>query len=161
MLSLTRKTDYALVALAHLAEPHVTEASPASARQIADEYHLPTQVLAKVLKDLQRAGIIGSTRGAHGGYFLSLPPKAVSIAAVTEALEGPARLTPCCGDEAKPCDACDTHPVCPVTDRVQRLNTAIQRLLNQVTLQHLLTDELPPLLAQLTVDSRAVRSETL
>jgi Rrf2 family protein len=160
MLSLTRKTDYALVALARLAEADVSEANPASARQIAAEYHLPMQVLVKVLKELQRAGIIGSTRGAHGGYFLRQSPKAVSIATVTEAMEGTAKLTPCCDDEAGPCDACDTHAVCPVTDRVRRLNEAIQRLFKQVTLHHLLTDELPPVLEQLTWRGRAMTSET-
>jgi len=160
MLSLTRKTDYALVALARLAEPDVSEASPASARQIAGEYHLPMQVLVKVLKDLQRVGIIGSTRGAHGGYFLRQPPKAVSIAAVTEAMEGSARLTYCSGDESKPCDVCATEPVCPITHRVRRLNGAIQRLRNQGTLHHLLTDELPPVLEQLTLRPRAVESGT-
>lgn len=67
MLSFSRKTDYALIALAHLAgRPDVTS----SAREIAVNYHLPVSLLMKILKALHHYGIVRSVRGVKGGYQL-------------------------------------------------------------------------------------------
>jgi len=151
MLTLTRKTDYALVALAHLAEIGGGESRPVSARVIADQYALPIQVLVKVLKDLHRARIVGSTRGAHGGYYLDRPAENVTIADVADALEGRVRLTPCCEDnDAKACAACATQPVCPISGRVRLINDTVRSLFRRITLRDLLSEELSETLAIMT-----------
>lgn len=143
MLTLTRKTDYALVALATMADVGANEDQPLSARQIAEKYGMPLQVLVKVLKDLQKADIVGSTRGAHGGYYLLHRPEAVSLADVSEALEGRVRLTPCCGENTGDmCAGCGMTKQCPISGRVKALNDKILGLFNQVTLADLLEDSI-------------------
>ena len=70
--SLTRKSDYALLALSRL-DLEGPDASPVSARHIADAYDLPLPIMMNVLKDLAGAGLVNSKRGATGGYYLSRP----------------------------------------------------------------------------------------
>lgn len=72
MLKLTKRTEYGLIALVHLAE-HTGRVI--SAREIGEQYPVPRRLLAEVLKDLQHASLIDSQRGAHGGYSLAHPPR--------------------------------------------------------------------------------------
>ena len=140
MLSLTRKTDYALVALARLAQQQQGGGAALSARCIADEYGLPRQLLMSLLKSLHRAGLVESTRGLRGGYELARPAGRITIADVIEAIEGPARLTPCCADEppGAACSACTVMERCPVTGAIRELNGQIADFLRSVTVDTLL-----------------------
>ena len=66
MFQLSKKADYGLIALKHLAQ-HSEES--VSARQIADHYHIPAELLAKVLQKLVRKGLLVSQQGINGGYL--------------------------------------------------------------------------------------------
>src|SRR5690606_10453865 len=79
MLSLTRKTEYALIALFHLARE---SERVCTAREISARYHLPPALLMNVLKCLASGDLLLSTRGAKGGYRLALPPEAISLSAI-------------------------------------------------------------------------------
>ena len=83
MLRLSKKADYALMAMKHLAAdaPHGT----ASAREIAEHYDIPLELLAKVLQQLTRRGFLVSQMGIHGGYHLARPTSAISVADVIQA----------------------------------------------------------------------------
>jgi len=144
MLSLTRKTDYGLVALAGLAR-----AAPAklSAREIAEQFGVPLPLLMNILTELARHGIVESTRGTKGGYRLARSPEEISLTQLIEALEGPVRLTVCChGDEVAP-EArmdpaeCDLEESCPIKAPVRKVQLILQRFLDEVTLAHILCDE--------------------
>lgn len=143
MLSLTRKTDYALVALARLASQKAAGGSALSARCIADEYGLPRQLLMSLLKSLHRAGLVESTRGVRGGYDLARPSHRISVAEVVEAIEGPARLTPCCADEepGEACTMCAITEKCPITGAIRELNGQIAEYLRTVTIDTLMKME--------------------
>jgi Rrf2 family protein len=142
MFTLSRTTDYALVALARLAQQHVDNGEPMSARQLSDEYGLPLQSLMTILKQLHRAGILNSRQGVHGGYLLAAPPKAIRLVDVVEAIEGPAKMTLCCEeDEEDACTACRVMVKCPITVPIRRLNDRINALLEQVTLADLMESE--------------------
>ncbi len=143
MLSLTRKTDYALVALAHLARRKAQGGPSLSARCIADEYDLPRQLLMSLMKSLHRAGLVESKRGVRGGYDLSRPANRISVAQVVEAIEGPARLTPCCADEepGELCTMCAITEKCPITGAIRELNGRIADYLRNVTLDTLMKME--------------------
>src|SRR5438876_10320240 len=82
MLSFSRKTDYALIALAHLAG----RGGVASAREIAETYRLSTSLVMKILKRLQHKGIVRSVRGANGGYQLGLDLHSLSLYDLIETL---------------------------------------------------------------------------
>src|SRR5687767_2571346 len=92
MFRLSKKADYGLIALKHLAQ-HSDESI--SAREIALHYRIPGELLAKVLQRLARKGLLVSQQGTNGGYVLARDPAAISIVDVVEALEGPISMTPC------------------------------------------------------------------
>jgi Rrf2 family protein len=97
MLCLTRKTDYALIALSHLCE---RPGSIVSAREIAAAYDLPGALLMNILKTLQKRGILESIRGVRGGYRLVADLGRVSLYRFIESLEG--KVEPGCDHEGEP-----------------------------------------------------------
>jgi len=140
MIAFTRKTDYALLALAALADAASRPSpSPLSARQIAATYRLSHPLVMNVLKDLLHGGIVESTRGAKGGYALVRDPAGITVQEVLVAIEGQPALAACCGDEAVT-DAidCEVSLRCPITHAVQRLNERIQSFLGEITLADLI-----------------------
>ena len=153
--SLSRKTDYALVALGRLAEEAAGAQRPLSARQIAEQYNLPLPLLMNILKDLHRSEIVCSRRGAAGGYMLCChDPAEVSILQVIEALEGPVKVALCCDDEPaegrEPCSACRVMPLCPNVTPMQRLNDKVRDFLSKITLRDLIDSGRPAAQVHLT-----------
>ncbi|MAE66355.1 MAG: hypothetical protein CMJ18_18960 [Phycisphaeraceae bacterium] len=141
MLSFTRKTDYALVALAYLASDSGGAApAPMSVRQIADRFSLPVPQLMNVFKDLQRAGLVTSSRGVRGGYSLARAPEQIRMDEVVEATEGPVRLMICCDGEQEdqPCQGCQVLDQCPVSDSIQLVNQRIADYLGEISIRDLL-----------------------
>lgn len=133
MLSLTKKTGYALIAMTHLAK--VTDDRCVSAREIAEQFGVPTSLLMNVLKELAAAGYIESTRGAHGGYRLARRPADVSLADLVTALEGPIRFAECIRDDARADDGtCRLMADCPIADPVHRVQRRLHDFLKEVTL---------------------------
>ncbi|MEE9211972.1 MAG: Rrf2 family transcriptional regulator [Phycisphaeraceae bacterium] len=142
MLGLSRKTDYALVALARLAEQTRAQGGTVSARRIAEAYALPLPLIMSVLKRLHHAGIVASTRGPQGGYSLVQRPDQLTIARVVDAIEGPVQIALCCQeDEDDTCLACQLMNHCPITDAIRRLNQRVIAFLDQVTLEDLLKSD--------------------
>ena len=92
MLTLTKKTEYALIAACHLAN---VGQEVVSARDMAETYGVRLPLLMNVLKKLNQHGILRSVRGARGGYALAVGPKQVSLSRLIEAVEGPPRLVKC------------------------------------------------------------------
>ncbi len=137
MLSFTRKTDYALVALAYLAENDPAGNAPLSARQLADVLGIPAGLLMNLMKDLHRAGLVRSKRGVDGGYCLAGPAESISLVDVIEAIEGPVRMALCC--DAGGGDDCMLVSRCPITQSIRRLNLRVLNLLGRVTLADLVT----------------------
>jgi len=135
MLSLTRKSDYALVAMVSLAQ-QAPEA--ASARELAAQLRLPLAALRNILKDLTRRGLLESTQGASGGYRLSRPAYEITLADIIRAIEGPVRLTSCCEADSSPgSDACRREDSCRIKATVQGLNQKISAFLGDVKLSEL------------------------
>ncbi|RMH30580.1 MAG: Rrf2 family transcriptional regulator [Planctomycetota bacterium] len=135
MLALTRKTDYALVAMVALAE---AGAAPRSARDLADALRLPAAALRNILKDLARAGLLESTQGASGGYRLAQPAREVALVSIVRAIEGPVRLTPCCSDQTAPGeDGCRREDACRIKAVVRGLNDRLAGFFAETTLADL------------------------
>lgn len=105
MLTITKKTDYALIALAHLAE---RPGRVSSAREIAAGYGLPLPLLMNILKNLHHHGLLHSTRGVKGGYQIKADLEAVSICDLIEIMECSGRGGDCgCGCHAPPAGAAE------------------------------------------------------
>src|ERR1700683_539775 len=101
MLRLTKKADYGLMALKFLAE-HPDQTS-LSAKDIAEAYHIPPQLLAKILQRLAKVGILRSHAGMNGGYSLLKDAHEISAFEVIRAIDGPLFITSC-GTSDTSCD---------------------------------------------------------
>lgn len=154
VLGLTRKTDYALVAIARLAEQRQEAGEPLSCRVIADQYGLPLSLLMNVMKDLQRVGLVESSRGARGGYLLARDLGRINLLDVVEAMEGAVKLTPCCQVQEAEAAAhegrtdCSMQPICPMMEPIRRLNDRFIDFLRQISLADLMESKVDVTLSQ-------------
>ena len=104
----TRRTDYAIRSLIHLAS---TGDQLVAAASIGDAMELPTGFLQQVLRELQRAGLVTSRPGPTGGFALARPAEEISVLQIVEAMEGPLRSSEC-ALRGGPChwnDVCALH----------------------------------------------------
>jgi len=131
MLRLSKKTDYALMAMKHLASDPRHRA--ASAREIAETYDIPVELMAKVLTRLVRSGLLTSHQGIHGGYELARPPAATSVAAVIEAIDGPLTMTACTPGDHR----CDQFSKCTVRDPLHRIRGRIAAILAECSISEI------------------------
>ncbi len=140
MLALTKKTDYALIALSHLAR---ADDAPVSARQIAEEYSVPQPLLMNVLKRLARRELIRSVRGAKGGYRLAVPPDKLTLAMLIEAMEGPIGLVQCALERPlrNGRAVCRVGENCPIREPARKVHMKLQDFLHQVTLADMLEED--------------------
>lgn len=154
MLRISRLTDYATVLLATLAgDPQRVQ----TAASLAEQTRIAAPTVSKLLKQLQRAGLVTSTRGLHGGYQLARPAAQISAAAILDALEGPVALTDCSVGHGQ----CEIEATCRVGRVWQRLNLAIVRALYDVSLAQLAGLDAPPArLATLEREMKAAAART-
>ena len=160
LLKLTKRTEYGLIALVHLADqatftPEGEEVPVVSARAIGDQFPVPRRLLAEALKQLQQDGLVNSTRGAQGGYRLSRAATEISLGEVISSLEGEPSLTSCAGlGAAGTNNTCDVEPVCPIRSPLARLRTGIWTLFEGITLQSLTDRAVDPtsLFAGVSID---------
>src|SRR2546428_14192904 len=101
MLRLSKKTDYALMAMKHLALR--SDRGSSSAREIAEQYDIPIELLAKVLQRLVRRGLFAFHQGTHGGHQLARVPAQISVVDVIQAIERPVTVNACTADDRR-CD---------------------------------------------------------
>jgi Rrf2 family protein len=128
MLRLSKKADYALMAMKHLAQSSST--SSTSAREIAEQYDIPIELMAKVLQRLVRIGLLASTQGTRGGYTLGRSPASISVADVIEAIDGPFTVTACSTEK----NDCEQYSKCSVRDPLWQIRERIAAALGTVTL---------------------------
>jgi Rrf2 family protein len=147
MLRLTKKADYGLMALKYLAEH--PETPSVSAKDIADTYGIPAQLLAKVLQRLAKVGLLRSHAGMNGGYALSKNARAITAFEVIHAIDGPLFITSC----TKGAKSCELVPSCTVKEPLARVNESIADVLRSITIYDLVDDE--------TAGSRAAQLQQL
>ena len=140
MLKLTKKADYGLIALKHLAESSVHGvADAASAKDIAEAYDLPQEALAKILQRLAKAGLLVSTHGTNGGYVLAREPKQITAFEVIRAIDGPLFITSCSTHHGD----CHQLSKCNVKEPLRKVNEGIGRLLMGITIADMMDPEGP------------------
>lgn len=140
MLTLTRKTEYGLIAVCHLAQ--VGE-KVVSARDIAKEQAVPLPLLMNVLKRLHRVGYVASVRGAHGGYTLTAAPEQLTLADVIEAVEGPVHLVRCT-NPSRTARKCDRTARCFIRRSVAQVHNGLREFLGAVTIADMLNGAQAP-----------------
>jgi len=134
MLKLTKKADYGLIALRHLAVARPR--ASASAKDIADSYGIPLPLLSKVLQKLARGGLLISEQGTNGGYRLAREARDISALEAIRVIDGPIILTKCFTEHA----GCDQTALCPVREPLRKVHEAIIDLLNRITISDMAGD---------------------
>ncbi|MBI5764888.1 MAG: Rrf2 family transcriptional regulator [Planctomycetes bacterium] len=139
MFTLTKKTDYALIALTHLARQDAGRIS--TSREIVERYNVPSALLVNVLKALCQHELVRSTRGMKGGYALAVPADEITLSAIIRATEGPVRFVQCAGEAEHGSSPCDLICSCPVMQPVKKIHQRLVDFLNQVTLAQIAFDD--------------------
>ena len=134
MLRLSKKADYALMAMKHLAVR--ADGSSSSAREIAEQYDIPVELLAKVLQRLARRGLLTSLQGTRGGYRLARPTTLISVADIIQAIDGPLTVT-ACSTEA---ENCGQYAKCNIRDPLWKIKDRIVSALTTCSLQEISSD---------------------
>jgi len=124
---------------------------PASLAEIAAEEDLPRAYLEQLVVSLREAGLVTSTRGAHGGYELARPPAAISMTEVLRALEGPLAPMLCASEDPEHALVCDRSTRCTVNLLWVRVRDAVAGALDSMTLADLVP---PRISAPSTVQSQ-------
>lgn len=136
MLRLSKKADYALIAMKHLAVRG--DRGSSNAREIAELYGIPVELMAKVLQRLVRRGLLASHQGTRGGYQLARASGQISVADVIQAIDGPVTVTACSTDDGQ----CEQFAKCNVRDPLWRVRERIASALAECTIAELAAD--PP-----------------
>ncbi len=128
MMKLSKKTDYGLIAMQHMASIEPTRA--VNTKEIAHQYNIPVELLAKVLQRLAKSGLIISQNGPKGGY---ISRQAVTIADVISAIEGPIGITECMHEPDD--EQCQQQVTCNIRTPLQFIQSSIVRLLESMTIE--------------------------
>jgi len=138
MLRLSKKSDYALMSMKHLA---VRPDASSSAREISEAYDIPLELLAKVLQRLVRARLLASVQGTRGGYRLARQAAQISVADVIQAVDGPVTVTACSDTDHK----CGQYTKCSIRDPLSKIKNRILDALTTVSVAEMaLEADAPP-----------------
>lgn len=133
MLRLSKKADYGLMAVRHLAMQYGNRR--VSAKDIAHTYAIPPQLLAKILQRLARKGLLISQHGSNGGYALARPPAFISALDVINAIDGPMVITSCVTAHGE----CVQTPVCTVREPLRKVNESIVNALGALSMAQMVS----------------------
>jgi len=131
LLKLTKKADYALMAMKHLAE-HPGPSSR-SAKDVADAFGIPPEALAKIMQRLTKAGLLHSQHGINGGYTLARPAQTISAFEVIQAIDGPLFITSCVTVRGE----CDQSDRCNIREPLRKVNESIEAVLKRIKISHM------------------------
>jgi Rrf2 family protein len=136
MLKLTKKADYGLIALRHLA----LNPASASAKEIAAGYGIPMPLLAKVLQKLAKGGLLIAAHGTNGGYRLARDPSQITALEVIRTIDGPIILTSCFTQQGR----CYQSVTCSVREPLRKIHESILHLLENITISEIAQDTAAP-----------------
>ena len=133
MLKLTKKADYALMAMKHLADHAHEGTRSASAKDVADSFGIPPEALAKILQRLAKAGLLQSQHGTNGGYRLARAAHTISAFEVIQAIDGPLFITSCVTVRGE----CGQSDRCNIREPLRKVNDSIEAVLKRIKISHM------------------------
>jgi Rrf2 family protein len=125
MLKLSKKTEYAIIAILEMANSKHEMLS--TTKNLSKKYNLPRELVGKVLQGLAKEGIILSQQGVKGGYKLSIPLKEITINRIITAVEGPIKLVDCTLE-------CEQLDYCNIKTPMEFIQIELKRFFNDITL---------------------------
>ena len=142
------KVDYAVRALCTVAD---ADGKPVTAESLARSQGLPSKFLESILNDMRRAGLLTSQRGAEGGYRLSRPADAITVADVIRPLDGPLAEVRGLRPEATAYQGPAEH----LQDVWVAVRASLRAVLEAVTIADIVSGALPRTVRKLTTDPDA------
>ena len=145
MLKISKKSDYALMALQYMATVQQGEMNAfnihrvVNTKEIAEEHLIPLELLAKVLQTLAKHQMIESQNGPKGGYVLAREPRDISIAQVLEAIEGPLGIADCYHEKDDD-EACEQMEHCNIRTPLLKVQESIMQLLSSMSIEDMMAE---------------------
>jgi Rrf2 family protein len=133
MVRLSKKAEYGLIAIRHIAASRIGEV--VTAKEISSIYRIPFELLAKVLQTLARAGLLVSHQGTHGGYSLAKPAEEIPVASIIHAIEGTTPTIAQCMTEGA--DSCTVFTVCTIKSPLSKVQANIERAFSTMSLSEI------------------------
>lgn len=134
MLQLSKRVEYGLIALRHMAMLRAGQIF--TAKEIASTYRIPYELLAKILQRLARSGLLVSTQGVHGGYALAIPADKISISRVIESIEQEKPLiAECYGDDPGGCSRLEG---CCLREPLEKVQKNLNDVFEKLTIQEII-----------------------
>jgi len=134
MLQLSKKVEYGLIALRHMAMRPLGQVF--TAKELAQEYELPYELLAKILQKLAKSGIVQSTQGVKGGYALAKPPGMVPVSQIIKIIEEEKPMIAECYIEGP--DSCSIFDNCTIRKPLGKIQRSLNVLFDEMTIQEII-----------------------
>ncbi len=125
MLRLSKKVEYALIALMDLAKKD--EQEPVTAKSLAEMYQIPQELLGKVMQTLTKNELLNSVQGMRGGYILSKDPGKIKLMQIIEVLEGPMSITSCGHQDIIDGCGCDLSSTCTIKSPMEIIQNELEK----------------------------------
>jgi len=132
MLRLSKKVEYGLIAIRHIASQ--SSNSITTAKEIAEKYAIPAELLAKVLQRLAREGLVTSYPGVKGGYALSRKPSEITVSSIITAIDGPQNITDCLAESP---EVCAIYNTCTIKNPLEKIQSNIDKAFSSMTLSEI------------------------
>ncbi len=139
MTKVTRQTEYALIALKHIASRKSGQITPTG--EIAEIYGCSFDMLARVLRRLVQKQILKGVQGVQGGYLMARPLSQISIYDVLEAVEGKSQLVACLKHTER---SCELRPTCNIISPIHQLSEKMISFYRKLNLEDLFADRATP-----------------
>ncbi len=134
MFQLSKKVEYGLIAIRHMVL--TPSGNIVTTKNISDKYHIPYELLAKVMQKLAKEKFIVSYQGVHGGYMLARNAHELKVADIINVIEGKPTVTiiQC---EAESPENCIIHNTCTIKDPLVKLQGTINKVINELTIMEM------------------------
>ena len=136
MITLSKKTRYAMIALIKLAKEYGK--GPVLISDIAESEQIPQRFLENILLELKKMGILGSRLGKTGGYFLIKKPEEVSLDEIVRHFEGSIAMLYCISEKSyQPCEFCKKEDNCKIRTVFKEIRDNTVSVLKKTTIAQL------------------------
>lgn len=132
MLRLTKRSEYGIMAMKYIASRN--GAGSCSAREIAEWFNIPPEILAKVLQKLVKKGLIDSFQGKKGGYSLSKKSSRISVGEIIMAIEDNISVVDCSTEKGL---SCEQIGLCSIQNPMNKIQRDLTSYFNNITLDDL------------------------
>lgn len=133
MLRLSKRIEYGIIAMRHMAAKHNGEVT--TAKEVSERYDIPYELLAKVLQRLAKKGLIVSHQGVHGGYTLVKNASDITLSTIICAIEDNVPAIIQCVAERP--EACSIWNTCTIKSPLGKIQNGINQMFNSMTLREI------------------------